>query len=307
MNEFLEKVIKNGQYYGKKILLLARKLRYKIQPVHLQQPIFVVGCSRAGSTLVYKTFSEAASLGSLQRETHDFWAKLQPIAKRNWESHAIPQHLATKNKRAAVEQYFYTQTGQRRIVDKNNQNGLSIAYLYQLFPDAHFVYIKRSAGDNINSLIHGWNKADEFATWSADLPKKVAIEQGKYQRWCFFLTKGWQDYCHQPIEAVCAFQYQTMNRAILTAKVAIPTTQWHEISYETLIEKPVSEFKQLFEVCGVEFDANLREHCEQVLQKPYNTFSEIKVDKWKTGENSQKISTILNEIEDVVIDMGYKK
>src|SRR5205823_4469208 len=153
-------------------------------------------------------------LGTLQRETHDFWASLHPLADRDWRTHALTAKDALPRDRDIVSRYFFANTGRRRIVDKNNQNGLCVPYLFALFPDAHFVYVKRSHGDNIHSLNEGWGKAKEFATWSQDLPASVAIEDGRYRRWCFFLAEGWRDYTQASIEDVCAFQYRAINRAI---------------------------------------------------------------------------------------------
>ncbi|WP_214657304.1 hypothetical protein [methane-oxidizing endosymbiont of Gigantopelta aegis] len=53
---------------------------------------------------------------------------------------------------------------------------------------------------------------------SNNLPDVVNIENGKNKRWCFFIPKGWRNYCNAKIEEVCAFQYKTMNEAILDAK-----------------------------------------------------------------------------------------
>lgn len=305
MKNFQEKVIKTLSYYVNKILFQLRICRYHFSPVKLEQPIFVVGCSRAGTTLIYKTLSESKYLGSLQKETHDFWAALHPLQEKNWETHEISEKMASDEDRQYVSQFFYTQTGKRRIVDKNNQNGLSIPYLLSLFPDAHFVYIKRNPGDNINSLIQGWNKSDEFATWSNDLPEEVNIENGANQRWCFFLAKGWRDYKNTTIEEVCAFQYKTMNESILNAKKNTPEKQWHEISYEVLIKEPVHEFEKIFLSCGIPFDRRIEQHCKEVLQKPYNTFSEIRIDKWKDGLNKEKIEKILPKIQHTIKQLGY--
>jgi len=305
MNELTAKVIKTLSFYTKKALINYRALHYFIKPVALINPIFVVGCSRAGTTLIYKTFSQSSHLGSLHKETHDFWAQLHPLAERLWNSHAIESVLACSSDRSKVSQYFYTQTGQARIVDKNNQNGLSIPYLYRLFPDAHFIFIKRNAGDNIDSLIHGWGKSSEFATWSKDLTETIQIDQGKYQQWCFFLAEGWRQLIQGSIEQVCAFQYRTMNEAILSAKTLIPTHQWHEIAYEALINYPVLEFEKLFQACNVPFDGAMKNHCLTVLDTPYNTFSEIRVDKWKDGDNQEKIDSILSSVADISHQLGY--
>ena len=305
MNELTKKVIKTLCFYTKKALISYRTLHYSIKPVVLIKPIFVVGCSRAGTTLIYKTFSQSKHLGSLNKETHDFWAQLHPLAERLWNSHAIDSTLACPNDKSKVSQYFYTQTGQVRIVDKNNQNGLSIPYLFRLFPDAHFIFIKRNAGDNIDSLIHGWGKSSEFATWSKDLTETIQIDHGKYQQWCFFLAEGWRQLTHASIEQVCAFQYRIMNEAILAAKTIIPKHQWHEIAYEALISHPALEFEKLFQACNVPFDESMKVLCTAVLDTPYNTFSEIRVDKWKDGAHQDKINLILPTLADISHQLGY--
>jgi len=305
MNQLSEKITKTANYYKNKLAIQIRDFFYPLVKAELKEPIFVIGCSRSGTTLVYKTFSESQYLGSLQKETHDFWVQLHPLAERNWESHTIDQTLASEHDKNRATRYFYTLTGKQRIVDKNNQNGLSVPYLYRLFPDAHFVYIKRNPGDNIDSLINGWNKADEFATWSEDLPEEIAIDYGKFRRWCFFLADGWRKLTQASIEEVCAFQYRAMNEAILAAKEDIPHRQWHEVSYETLIANPVVEFKKLFDGCSVSFDDAMINHCQSVLDKPYNIFSPIGVDKWKTGINREIISRVMPLVVEISRKMGY--
>ena len=305
MKGLIEKLYKTLKYYDAITRSNIRAVRFNISPVSITQPIFVVGCSRAGTTLVYKTFSESKELGSLQKETHDFWADLHPPEERSWSGHEIPATAACDFDRAEASRLFYSGTGRRRIVDKNNQNGLSIPYLYALFPDAHFVFIKRNPGDNIDSLINGWGKAEEFGTWSSALPAEVNIDNGAYKSWCFFLAEGWRDYCRSSIEQVCAFQYESINRSILDAREGIPGGQWHEVSYEALLVSPVNEFRRLFESCGLQFDTHLERHCADVLDNPYNTFSAIGVDKWKEGKNSAKVDRVLATLSSMTANLGY--
>jgi hypothetical protein len=297
---------KNLRYYGHKLLVGLRGLRFRVSPILLKQPVFIVGCSRAGTTLVYKTFSESRELGSLQKETHDFWSGLHPPAERGWGSHSIPEQYASQADRESVSRYFYTQIGKRRIVDKNNQNGLSIPYLYSLFPDAHFVFIKRSPGDNINSLIHGWGKEKEYGAWSDSLPEPISIDGGKYKKWCFFLANDWREYTQSSIEEVCAFQYRSINDSILESRRKIPGNQWHEVAYEDLISNPVEGFRNIFNACGLAFCSHLENHCNSVIDRPYNAFSEIKVDKWKEGANKRRIERILPDVKETAEKLGYR-
>ena len=305
MSEFWLKVDKTLRHYQRKLTCATRNIVWQMRRQSADRPIFVVGCSRAGTTLVYKTLSEAAELGSLQRETHDFWMTLHPLAEKQWNTHALNAEDARPGERDFVSRYFYANTGKRRFVDKNNQNGLCVPYLHALFPNAHFVFVKRSPGDNINSLIEGWGKPEEFATWSVELREKVAVEAGRYTRWCFFLSEGWRDYLQASIEDVSAFQYRAMNQAIVTASSAIPPTQWHEVFYEDLVTHPVAGFREMFKSCGLAFTPALEQHCATVLDKPYNAFSEIRLDKWRDGRNRERIERAMPSVLNVAKKMGY--
>ena len=305
MSDFCKKVDKTLRYHGRQAAIALRGAWWDVHPVRAVRPVFVVGCSRAGTTLVYKTLSESRELGTLQRETHDFWAEMHPLQEKNWKSHALAAADASEQDRNHVMRYFYAWTGKTRFVDKNNQNGLCIPYLQQLFPDAFFIYVKRSPGDNINSLIEGWGRPEEFAAWSGDLPSRVAIDDGRYKRWCFFLADGWQEYTTASIEEVCAFQYTSMNQAILEARSLVPRQQWTEVFYEDLVRDAENSFRDIFHYCGLGFDAQLQHHTQDVLHTPYNAFSEIRVDKWKQSHNHEKITRILPAVQETVRAMGY--
>ena len=305
MSEFWKKVGKTLHYYGRQAAIFLRGAWWDIHPVKATRPVFVIGCSRAGTTLVYKTLSESRELGTLQRETHDFWAELHPLQEKDWETHALAATDASDHDRDYVTRYFYAWTGKTRFVDKNNQNGLCVPYLYALFPDACFIYVKRSPGDNLNSLIEGWSKPEEFASWSRHLPESVAVEGGKYVLWCFFLSEGWRNYLQASVEDVCAFQYDAVNTAILDARELIETDKWHEVFYEDIVRDPVAQFRSLFKACGLSFDATLEQHCRDVLSIPYNAFSEIRVDKWKDGRNRERIERKLPDMRELASRMGY--
>lgn len=306
MSEFFDKVAKTLGFHARRLLRGARGVRWDRSRRAASRPIIVVGCSRAGTTLVYKILSESREIGSLQRETHDYWTDLHPLSDKSWDTHALDAADASPADRNAVSRYFYRWTGHHRWVDKNNQNGLCVPYLSALFPDAVFVFVKRSPGDNLNSLIEGWRKPDEFATWSNALPATVAVENGQLHQWCFFLADGWRNYVNAAVEEVAAFQYKAINQAILDARATLPKAQWVEVFYEDFLRDPSTTFRQVFEGCGLTFDAALQARCAAVLDTPYNAFSEIRLDKWKDGRNREKIERVLPQVADVAERMGYR-
>ncbi len=302
---YLERALKTVHHHGRRIIRWSRGMWWNLRRPMLERPVFVVGCSRAGTTVVYKTFSAHPDLGTLNRETHDFWVDLHPLQNKDYATHALSAADASEHDRNVVSRHFYAHTGRLRIVDKNNQNGLCVPYLHALFPDAHFVYVKRSPGDNLHSLIEGWGKAEEFATWSSDLPAIVRVDGGRYTKWCFFLPDGWRNYLDAPIEEVCAYQFEAINRAILEARSGVPGSQWTEIFYEDLVRDPVAGFRGAFEGSGLDFTPELRKHCESVLSRPYNAFSEIKLDKWREQRNRVRIDRVLPKLADIARMMGY--
>ena len=305
MSDLLLKIDKNLRHYGAAAMRGTRAMRFRLRPVPVREPVFVIGCSRSGTTVVYKTLSEADELGSLQRETHDFWVDLHPLAEKHWDTHALSAADASARDRDAVAAFFFRHLGARRFVDKNNQNGLCVPYLRALFPDARFVYVRRSPGDNIHSLIEGWGRADEFATWSGQLPVQVRIDGGRYRRWCFFLFDGWRDYVDRPIEDVCAAQYETMNEAILEAREAIPAGLWTEVVYEELVRDPVAAFRAVWDSLGLHFGPRQESHCRGVLGRPYNAFSPVRLDKWKEQGNRARIERVLPRLAELSRRMGY--
>ena len=306
MPDLLGKVKKTICYHARTAQRALRARRWSLSKHSADRPVIVLGCSRAGTTVVYKTLSESAELGTLQRETHDFWVDLHPLDEKGWNTHALDAADATAQDRNIVARYFYSWTGKHRWVDKNNQNGLCVPYLHALFPDAIFVYVKRSPGDNINSLIEGWGKPEKYATWSGVFPETVAVDQGRYTQWCFFLAEGWRNYLQAPIEEVAAFQYAAINRAIVEARKNVPASQWVEVFYEDLVRDPVAGYQKLYQDCGLAFTPAVRAHCEQVLSKPYDVFGEIGLDKWKGGRNREKVARVLDRLAPVARAMGYE-
>lgn len=305
MRDFWLKVDKTMRHHGQQVVRGSRGLWWDIARPETVRPIFVIGCSRAGTTVLYKTLSASSELGSLNRETHDFWASLHPLAEKNWDTHALSAQDARPKDRDAVTRYFFTWSGKLRWVDKNNQNGLCVPYLQALFPEAIFVYIKRSPGDNINSLIEGWGKEGKFSTWSDDLPAQVEVDGGRYTKWCFFLSDGWRQYLKAPVEEVAAFQYRAMNEAIMAAKATVPAGNWVEVFYEDLVRDPVAGFRAVFQSCQLQFDAQMEELCRNVLETPYDAFGEIRLDKWKDGRNREKIERMMAQVAPISHAMGY--
>lgn len=305
MNGLLDSIDKNVRHHSRRSLVSLRGLWWDRVRAPADQPVFVVSGSRAGTQMLYKTLSLSPAIASLDREIYAVWDSLHKPADKGWDTHELTANDASVADRDAITRYFYAHTGRSRFIDKNNQHGLAVPYLHALFPDARFVYIKRNPGDTLNSMIEGWGMPERFGAWARDLPARVAVDGGRYTRWCFYLAQGWRDYLHAPVEEVCAFQYNAIHRAVLAARDSIPAARWTEVFYEDVVQRPVESLAEIFARLDLPFDAVMQAHAAKLLDRPYDALFEIKLEKWRAHAHRERIERVLPLVADTARAMGY--
>jgi hypothetical protein len=300
-----DKIRKTADFYSRNLLYQCRNFIWPLVRYRFEKPVFVVGCSRSGTTLVYKVLSMARGIGSLQKESHDFWNSLHPPDENRWDSHRLGKEDVSERDRVEVARFFFKHIGMKRFVDKTNQNSFRLPYLRELFQDAIFVYVKRDGRDNINSLIHGWRKPEEFATWSYALPYDVRVDNGRYRHWSFFLFPGWRAYLNASIEEVCAQQWISANESVLSFQSDMSHPGLIEIFYEDLLSRAPETFMKLFERLEIPFTDDVKRHCNDLSDNLYNAFSPPRLNKWK-DENRESIERIIPTIQETMMRMGYR-
>ena len=122
----------------------------------MPDPVFVVGCSRAGTTITYETLAAAPQFLSFGWEIPQFWNSLYGPLNNGWESEAATAENAKPQHRDAAFRLFYQRLGFGQVLDKTCINVMRITYLHRLFPKARFVFIQRDGRDNISSMMDGW-------------------------------------------------------------------------------------------------------------------------------------------------------
>lgn len=269
-----------------------RELRYQLRGLwwdvtrpEVPDPVFVVGCSRSGTTITYETLAQSPRFLKFGWEIPQFWDKLYGPLNNGWESEAATAADARPEHRAAALRYFYQRLGTGWVLDKTCINVMRIPYLHALFPRAKFVYIQRDGRDNISSMMDGWRmgRTDgrfELSQFFGPFPEPVAINGGEFKEWAFFLAPGWREYNHASLEEVCAFQWMSANRMALDAGKHIPPGQWIHLRYEDIFEQPVEMFSQAFEKLGIPFTPELRQRCAN-LQPTSVVKGKPKKQKWK--------------------------
>jgi hypothetical protein len=285
----------------------ARGLYWDLARTESDDPIFVIGCSRAGTTVTYETIAASTQLRSCGHEIPEFWNGLWGPANNDWESEAAGADQARPEHRAVAERYFFQRLGRGRVIDKTCINVMRVPYLHRLFPKAQFVYIHRDGRDNVSSMIDGWLHDGHFALakFLGPFPCEVDIDSGRFKEWSFFLPPGWRDYNRARLEVVCAYQWVTANRMALDAAKAIPAAQWIQLRYEDIFDRPVDMFRGVFERLGLEFSEAAKSRCATLDARPTSIVSGApKKHKWK-DQHPEEIARILPMITPLLLELGY--
>jgi hypothetical protein len=267
-----------------------------------QQPIFLIGCPRSGTSLLYAILQESAELAGLPGEGHALWESLHHPKNHGWHSNALgPEHAGDLDRN-----FFYTTiraiARRRRFLDKTPKNSLRIPYLAALFPDADFIYLRRQGADNVNSLIQGWRAHPRFVTY--ELPADQT-RSGRSRDWSFVLIPGWRDLEGAPVEEICARQYVTCNEAVLAAAEHVDPRRWIEVSYEDLVGRPDKEVPRILDRLGLAVTPHISAIASRLDGLSINTVTPPEAGKWRR-ENPEAVTRILPIIAETERKLGYE-
>ena len=253
------------------------------------RPIFLIGCPRSGTSALLQAFLRSRELRSVQAEGHILWDPFHPKPR---ESDALGAEDVRDRERAYVYWAIRLFVRGRRFVDKTPENCLRIPYLDALFPDATFIFLRRRAADNVNSLIEGWRARPRFVTHRLPEPLE-GIELPDPHAWSFALVPGWRELRSAPLEEICARQYVACNEAVLEARATISEARWLDVAYEDIVGSPVREIGRLFGELGVAFTADAEAFAATLAANVSATaLTPPKAEKWRE-QNAEAVARVL--------------
>ena len=286
----------------------ARGLIWHLTRPIVPDPVFVIGCSRSGTTVTFETLAASGRFLHFGYEIPQFWNGLHGPLTNGWASEAASADEARPEHRAAALRFFYQRLGAGPVLDKTCINTLRVPYLQRLFPRARFVFIHRDGRDNVSSMMDGWRHGRTDGGFGLEKffgpsPEPVAINGGEFREWHFFLPPGWRQYNGASLEEACAFQWVSANRLALQARDAVPAAQWIELRYEDLFDRPVHMFREVFERLDLPFDEAMHSRCTN-LQPTSIVQGLPQKEKWKE-RNREAIERILPMIRPTMQRLGY--
>lgn len=266
-------------------------------------PIIVLGCPRSGTSVLLQALLRSSQLRSVQSEGHILWDEFHHPRDRDWDSDALDASDVAAHEREYVHLAIRWFTRGRRFVDKTPENCLRVPYLEALFPGATFVFLRRRAADNVNSLIEGWRARPRFVKYRLPEPL-TGLGPLSGNRWSFVLVPGWRELRDSPLEEICARQYAACNGAVLEAQAA-SAARWIDLAYEELVRSPVDELGRVYRELGLEFTPEVARHAAGLASShARTTLTAPRSDKWR-DQNPDAVGRVLAPLADVERQLGY--
>jgi Sulfotransferase family len=270
----------------------------------------VIGCPRAGTSALQELLVQSPELGSVQSEGHILWDAYHHPRDRGWDSDALGAGDVSDRERAyiylAVKWFAGGALGSApRFVDKTAESCLRIPYLLELFPDARFVFLRREAAGNVNSLIEAWRARPRFVKYR--LPETLdGLGELSGDRWSFALIPGWRELREAPLEEICARQYVACNEAAMDALDAIDPSRRFDVSYERMFGEPLQTAFELYDWLGLEFSGEIEAYAAALDRTPSSTaLTAPRPDKWR-DQNPEAIERILPLTAATERRLGYE-
>ena len=136
-----------------------------------------------------------------------------------------------------------------RLVDKSVHCPLWLNLVEAAFPDALYIHITRDGLHTVDSMLDGWLlESKRFNTYHLS---ELNIQGYAGHDWNFALPYGWRDYTEKSLEQVVAFQWCSIQNAILSHLDSIEPFRSVQVKLEDLTAYPTETLQNLSDFMNV--------------------------------------------------------
>jgi hypothetical protein len=280
----------------RELRVLSGKWQARRRPGTLvEEPVFLVGCPRSGTTLLFELLREHPGLSSMPDEGHVFWSAYNHPRRHDWRSDELGARDVTDREHRYLETVLAS-LGSGRALDKTPKNVLRLPYLREHFPRAHIVFMVRDGRSTVASLLEGWRRRRGA---SYLLPEPLRLRDYQSRIWRYILPPGWRDLQGRELAEVATVQYERSLDAATLNHDLIDVT----VRYEDLVANPVETVESLMASLGLSVSDAVRQAAREVPHVPRGSISAPRADKWREVETD--LRPYLPRIEARMERWGY--
>ncbi|MFM8009067.1 MAG: sulfotransferase family protein, partial [Dolichospermum sp.] len=184
-----------------------------------------------------------------------------------------------------------------RFLEKTPKNALRIPFIKAIFPDALFIYLYREPKGNISSLMEGW-RSQRFISYQS-------LPGWPYRNWSFLLVPEWLSLQKSSLVEIAAYQWKKANYYLIQDLKTLPSSCWHLVNYQDLIEQPQQTINSIAEFTQLHQDQQVVEMLFRPLAIAQRTLSSPSAEKWR--KNARELATVLPDLEDLINILENRK
>ena len=264
-------------------------------------PVFVLGCPRSGTSLLFRLLGRHPDLRSLGGEGHVLWNTYQHPRLKGWSSDRAIAADVSEAERRFMFRSISALAGTRRFLEKTPKNMLRIPYLEELFPDSRYLVLKRDGRAVVNSLIEGWEVRQSPVY---RLPEPLELEEYRGRLWSFVLPPGWRTWAKTSIAQVAAFQYASSYDIALGDLAGVPPERVVELGFEDLLGRPLEETARVLDALELPAAPEVEEIAANLAGNVVQSNTPPRPDKWR--ERSDRIGAVMPMVEPTMRRLGYE-
>lgn len=297
-------------------------LQTEIEPNYFQQPVFVVGCMRSGTSLLQNTLDEHPQLLKIGFELNDIWTKIGGANCMDNCSHKTASHLdmtfAHNMTNYFSESIREAKTFMRHVerlrnrwrfgsggvfydwenlipVNKSPHLMNKIGYVGAMYPKAKFILIVRSIFGQSSSLKMHLDKYSETEDVVGYLPDNGTS--------CWSIYRGRHD---KPIERSYPGNFEMipeawmrLNSLAVSELSKMDDDRYIIISYENLVKEQYKVLKRVFDFLDLsDKHKKVEEELFSRSRKLMNNHTGNPLYSWKDKLDADEIGTINKVIEE---------
>ncbi|MEM6812614.1 MAG: sulfotransferase [Pseudomonadota bacterium] len=280
---------KKYQHKGRR--LSALRLWHLAFP-NLNQPIFIIGSPRSGTTFL------GLCVGELSEVSYHF----EPIATK-----AAARCIYEEEWGFQKAKWFYRLVyawlmrihadGDLRFADKTPRNCLIIDFLNQAFPKAQFIHIIRDGRDA--ALSHSKKPWMQAAQAKSSKYEPGGYPYGPYARFWVEPERAAEFESTSDIHR-CIWAWRQHTANALEAAIKLPKEHYHELRYEHLVVNPEQEANRILDFLNItDPESRFRFH---------NAVSKVRPDSvglWKKELSKEQLKQVDQEAGELLRQLNY--
>jgi hypothetical protein len=251
--------------------------------VHLDRPVFVVGCSRSGTTIFVDMFRQHRSIAEWSEAGGVFEPRYFDPQIDHCKDESDATEFAARRIRVLFGLFTKLQNKQR-FLNKHPQNSLRIPFIRAIFPEAQFIHlIREGCATSYSNYLQV--KRDKY---------RQSIPFGSFPK-----PRAWRELLHLPLLLQFGYQWRDIVTHIRHQVQELPMHHnYLEIRYEDFCQFPHQILSKCDEFCGLE----RRDRDYGRVPKGF----ESKNDAWKKKVTRDEESALKLICDPLNFELGYQ-